>query len=336
MAWTALPPGPAPPYSAVMGWFGTGKKRGRVPAWASAMPDRATFDAWVEETLEILEVLGVSAHASADQLASGTLVLREGEVAFNTIVDECAAEPNPKRWRRIIKRGLIDAGALPRRKTDNGQRHGRNMRDGVGEPSRHTFSNGSVEVDLARGPLEAVAGLLKVQLFSRHSRGGFELVDRDTIVCREIADGLSAALVFDFGTHETTVPRSDTRSWGASPDKIWKTGLDNVLSGDVNVRRIDDELTLVIGNGPFVSALALRLEDFVEEALEQAPAAVCHVVSIPNWHTLVIQRFDRPPKEHDLSELAELTASLFDYEDPLSPDLFRCEDGNMTRFAEHS
>jgi len=197
----------------------------------------------------------------------------------------------------------------------------------------HTFQRGGRVIDLVHGPFGELAPLLAVQLWSLVGRG--ELLDvmaHDALVRRDLAPGLAAVLVFDLGTHEENIPTSRLATWGISRDDAFKIAFDNILSRPFEAKRLeleDGPAFVLIGNGPFVAALALEA-DAVARGLQGFPpteSAPELLVAVPNWHTLLIAP-GVPGRARP--ELAALAEKLFDYTDPVSPQVFRVTGGSWS------
>lgn len=168
--------------------------------------------------------------------------------------------------------------------------------------------------------------LLKVQLFSAIGRTAYiEIADRSAMVTRELAKGLYAVLVRDFGGSESTVSFSDLKKWNAQPIEALGTGLTNTCAKSElpNVQKLTldcgETAALVMGNGSFISSMALALT-YMGTVFQQE-GANGWVFSVPNWHAMLAHAVT--PKTADtLKQLSELTAKLYDYDDAVSDKLF--------------
>lgn len=189
--------------------------------------------------------------------------------------------------------------------------------------------------DLSQGPFGRAKFLLKVQLFSRESRGGIELLDHENVVTRLLCEGLWACLVWDLGLAEATVSRAQLDSLcsrsGRSEDELWELALDNLTQDPVEGQELTLSETgevgyLFMGNGSFVSSLAQRWEKLLPDASSEHGV----LLSVPNWHALLVLPIG-PQTKPALPKYLELLGGLFDYDDPVSGDVFWVREGTWTR-----
>ena len=315
-------------YQVTMGWFDwLGGRRERVeppPRWARALDDGQRFDAFADLVVVALEERGLRVDLAA--VRSGSVMVEHRgqplELFLHDLVARCA-DAHPDSWPEVVAEAL-DGKAMssPRRK----KRRGRKRRPKPNDTAVDEIAVGGTRIDLARGPFEAVAPLLKVQLFSRWGRTAYvDMLDREAVVMRELCDGLLAALVFDLGSHERTVAAEHLSRWGVSRDEAFERGLDNLFADPVQLQQLDElDAFLAVGNGSFVASLALRLDQLCALAkVERGDDDDGWLVGVPNWHALVfVPLRDTMPSE---AKLAALVRQLYGYDDAVSPDLFRVD-----------
>lgn len=301
-----------------MAWFGK-RKTPRTPAWARTLGNRARFDAWLDTVVAVLETEGIDSDRS--MLSSGSVIVAGMEIALQEIADGCADLPE-EEWATYVRMELHALGLVT------------TAPDTAKPESRHTFSifRGGEEVqriDLEHGPFDSdIAPLLKLQMFARGS--ALDVVDRGSLVVEKLAEGLWACLVLDFGSHEVTVQASSLATWKRSRDEVWARAIDNLLLQDIATIEHDGDFEVIAGNGSFVAAAALAL-DRLDAKAGRAEPAHGYVVAVPNWHALIARRCDTPPNTADLAPMAEMARTLFNYTDPVSPDLYELRAGRWRR-----
>lgn len=96
-----------------------------------------------------------------------------------------------------------------------------------------------------------------------------------------------------------------------------------VLAEPVVVQVVQPELRMILGNGPHVASLALAIDEVLSQQLALPPPTAGCLLAIPNWHCLLVQPLDAEPSADQQAVISELLLKLFDYQDPLSPELWR-------------
>lgn len=301
---------------------GTRSRVELTPRWASGFADGERFDAWAALVLDALDERGWPADRA--RVRSGSVMVEHGGHRMELMLHDlasCCSEADSERWPQLVANALDGEVLSPPGAKKKKTKKKRRPASPTGVPVDEIVV-GDVRLDIAHGPFETVAPLLTVQLFSRLGRTPYvDLLDRESLVLRELADGLVAVLVLDLGTHERTVPAEHLERWGVSADAAFERGLDNLLAHPFEIQTLGDlGAYLVIGNGSFIASLALRLDALCTLAGIENGADDGWVVAVPNWHALLFAPPDAAASNPDA--LIALAAQLHDYADAVSPDLF--------------
>ena len=139
------------------------------------------------------------------------------------------------------------------------------------------------EITALAADLARVRTLLKIRIYGG-SPGG-EAMER--MVCRPLAEGLIAALVYDLPSSVCSVDRDATAAWGLDDDALFDLALQNVGNEPAPSRRTVDlgggaQLTAILGETFFTASQALCLQDFLD-----APAPHGALVALPHRHCLL-------------------------------------------------
>ena len=299
----------------------------RPPSWASALGTKERFERFVEEVERALRARGH--RFDADLIRTGSVVI-EGprprertELTLHEAARRCA-EADEGAWERIVREDLSDDATEkePSRRAKRAKK-----REGPRAPSPHTLTIGDRTIDLANGPLDHVAPLLKAQLFSSRSRGVLGVLDRTALVTRELAGDIVIVVMIDLGGASQTLHAEEAGRWGAGHDLIELAIANAVADCPIQITSLDlgAPAEMWVGNGHFVGALALR-PDAIGRAVPERGA----LVAIPNWHCVLWHAVEERTLDA-LPALADLAARTFDYADPVSPDLFWVRGGRWVK-----
>jgi len=211
-----------------MGWFGR-RSHSEVPSWASFFDDER-FRAF----LTVVEAELVS-RGLTYELGDGVVALhgpgvKDGlTLGLQNLAQLCNHEPLAA-WSDVVSGHF--AGMLGR---------------------------DAEEAELARRvhDFEAVRPSLRVRLYGEEVAGPER-------VTWPVADGLTAALVFDLPTAVRTVSAEDAGRWGRSREELYAIGLANALKEPVEVEEVQLEgggvVQALMGPSFFTSARALSLD----------------------------------------------------------------------------
>ena len=293
-----------------------------MPSWALALETERRLDDFCDELSELLRRRKVE--VTTEQLRTGELTVDGRSIPLGPLAEACAGLHSFDWWSTMttaVDEAKIGAGA-----TKGASERSRRRERSAPEPrSPHTIRQGETVIDLHNGPFEAVAPLLKVQLFTDHSRGAFAALDHSALVLRMLCEGLHAVLMFDFGGHSQTVGASELERWGVVAEEVWARALANVDAEPVTASR-KGEMVVIYGNANFVAARAVELADSTRGASDGASV----FVGVPTWHSVLLWR-TTTPGQIDTTEMATLTRNLCEQDDPVSPDLFVVRDGVWSR-----
>lgn len=245
--------------------------------------------------------------AERDTLTEEARPLLEAEIEKRALSRRLPAGPAAPEEPMLL---LDDESPRPRRRKRGGPRLATSVTvDGV-------------TIDLTRAAFSEVASLLKVQLFSATGRTSYVLsADPAGMVMHELAAGLFMVLVFDLGSSELTVSRAEANGWGHDDAALFAGALTNLTTAPVRVQVVEPGIGLVVGNGSFVSPLALAVDSIAEAAGLRSDQG--YVVGVPNCHAMIFA--PQPVSPASMDRLAELNARLFDYEDAVSGALYYLE-----------
>lgn len=130
---------------------------------------------------------------------------------------------------------------------------------------------------------DQVRSLLKVRIYGGSQ--GPEAMEK--MVCRPLAEGLVAALVYDLPSSVCSIDRPTTLPWGLSDDELFAVALENVAQEPApSVRQVEigggAHLTALLGETFFTASQALRLERFLD-----APAPHGVLLAVPHRHCVL-------------------------------------------------
>jgi hypothetical protein len=139
------------------------------------------------------------------------------------------------------------------------------------------------EITALAADFARVRPLLKIRVYGG-SPGGEAL---EKMVCRPLAEGLVATLVYDLPSSVCSVDRGATAAWGLDDDALFDLALQNVAREPApSVRSVDlgggAILTAVLGETFFTASQALRLQHFLD-----APPPHGALVALPHRHCLL-------------------------------------------------
>lgn len=274
-----------------MGWFGR-RSHSEVPSWASFFDDER-FRAF----LTVVEAELVS-RGLTYELGDGVVALhgpgvKDGlTLGLQNLAQLCNHEPLAA-WSDVVSGHF--AGMLGR---------------------------DAEEAELARRvhDFEAVRPSLRVRLYGEEVAGPER-------VTWPVADGLTAALVFDLPTAVRTVSAEDAGRWGRSREELYAIGLANALKEPVEVEEVQLEgggvVQALMGPSFFTSARALSLD-----VPDDHPYGA--LVAVPHRHVVLVHVIAGLEVVRAINTMIVMTNGLF-REGPgsISSDLYWSRGGTV-------